>query len=150
MIYVKQNFYSLCNREFILHCARWWSYCHFRGEINIRCLADIFFPWRSLIQLQDPVCYIQHDLVTAKVPQGMCITPENWLFMFINGDSFQSGRKEYFFEKLVAIKNYKRTLEGEQEWYFKLPSVTILSSHIQTLKRANNHCYRPNTVQIRQ
>lgn len=47
MIYAKQKFYSLCNdfyREFTLHCARGWSYCHFRGEINIRCLADIFSP----------------------------------------------------------------------------------------------------------
>lgn len=47
VIYVKQKFYSLCNdfyREFTLHRARGWRYFHFRGENNIRCLADIFFP----------------------------------------------------------------------------------------------------------
>lgn len=82
------------------------SYCHFRGEISIRCLADIFFP-KGLIQLQewyDPVWYIWHDLATAKVPQDTRITPENWLFVFINGDSSQSGRKKYFSEKPVAEK----------------------------------------------
>ena len=127
VVYVKQQFYLLCNdyyTEFTLLCARAWGYCHFRGKINIRHLADLFFSWRSLIQLQvwhDPVWCIWPDEMAVWVARGVWIMPENWLFLFMNGGSLESVRKSYSFVKLVVTitRRHHKVNEKDILGYFQ-------------------------------